>query len=110
MTPLIGGRIVPGDGVIVLIEYRPLPGRETVAQEELARLVGIVVGNEPDCSGIEILRDIDNGTRFVLYERWSSRDAYTGPHLRTPHILEFIAKAGDFMAGPPTIAFLDPVE
>jgi quinol monooxygenase YgiN len=76
----------------------------------LATLVGTVVQNEPDCSGIEILRDIDDGTRFVLYERWSSRDAYTGPHMRTPHILAFITKAGDFMAGPPTISFLDPVE
>ncbi|MGK2935480.1 MAG: putative quinol monooxygenase [Gemmatimonadaceae bacterium] len=100
---------MPGDGVIVLIEYRALPDRETAAQEELARLVAIVVENEPDCAGIEILRDMDDGTRFVLYERWSSREAYTGPHMRTPHILEFIAKAADFMAGPPTITFLDAV-
>lgn len=101
---------MPADEVIVLIEYRALPGRENVAQEELARLVAIVVENEPDCSGIEILRDVDDGTRFVLYERWSSREAYTGPHMRTPHILEFIGKAADFMAAPPAITFLDAVE
>ncbi|MEX1113445.1 MAG: putative quinol monooxygenase [Patescibacteria group bacterium] len=101
---------MPGDGVVVLIEYRALAGLETVAQRELAGLVAIVVGNEPDCSGIEILRDVDDATRLILYERWSSRDAYTGPHMRTPHILEFIARAGDFMAGPPTITFLDPVD
>lgn len=101
---------MPRDGVIVLIEYRALPGRETEAERELARLVAIVVENEPDCSGIEILRDIDDGTRIVLYERWSSREAYTGPHMRTPHILEFIANAQDFMGGPPTITFLNPVE
>lgn len=96
--------------IIVYIEYRALPGREAVARRELAALVAIVVEQEPDCSGIEILRDIDDGTRFVLYERWSSRDAYTGPHMRTPHILEFIAKAPDFMAGPPSITFLERVE
>lgn len=100
---------MPADEVIVLIEYRALPGRENVAQEELARLVAIVVENEPDCSGIEILRDVDDGTRFVLYERWSSREAYTGPHMRTPHILEFIGRAADFMAGPPAITYLDVV-
>lgn len=97
-------------GVIVLIEYRALPGRETVARQELARLVAIVLEKEPDCSGIEVLRDQDDGTRIVLYERWSSREAYTGPHMRTPHILDFIARAPDFMAGPPTITFLDPIE
>lgn len=101
---------MPGDGVIVLIHYRALTGRETVAQRELAALVATVVSSEPDCAGIEILRDMDDGTRFVLYERWSSRDAYTGPHMRTPHILEFISKAPDFMAGPPTITFFDPAE
>lgn len=100
---------MPREGVIVLIEYRALPGREAAAQRELATLVAVVVGNEADCAGIEVLRDIDDRTRFVLYERWSSRDAYTGPHMRTPHILEFISKAPDFMAGPPTITFLDPV-
>lgn len=98
---------MPGVGVIVLIEYRAVPGQESVAQRELAALVATVVGNEPDCAGIEILRDLDDGTRFVLYERWSSREAYTGPHMRTPHILEFIGKAADFMAGQPIITFLD---
>ena len=100
---------MPGDRVIVLIEYRALPGREAGALRELAALVATVVEKEPDCSGIEVLRDMDDGTRIVLYERWSSREAYTGPHMRTPHILEFIGKAADFMAGPPTITFLDVV-
>ena len=99
-----------GEGVIVLIEYRALPGKEAVAQSELASLVGTVVAKEPDCSGIGVLRDMDDAGRIVLYERWSSREAYTGPHMRTPHILEFIAKASDFVAGPPSITFLEPVE
>jgi quinol monooxygenase YgiN len=98
------------NGVIVLIEYHAVPGKETVAQRELAELVGTVVENEPDCAGIEILRDTDDATRFVLYERWSSREAYTGPHMRTPHLLAFIARAPAFMASPPTITFLNPVE
>jgi quinol monooxygenase YgiN len=68
------------------------------------------VESEPDCGGIEILRDVDDGTRFILYERWSSREAYTGPHMRTPHLLAFIAQAPKFIAGPPTINFLSPVK
>lgn len=99
-----------GNGVIVLIEYRAVPGKEAVVRRELAKLVGTVLKNEPDCSGIEILHDKDDATRFVLYERWSSRGAYTGPHMRTPYILEFIGKAPKFMAGPPSITFLEPVD
>ena len=99
-----------GEGVIVLIEYRALPGKEAVAQSELASLVGTVVANEPDCSGIEVLRDMDDAGRIVLYERWSSREAFTGPHMRTPHILAFMQKTPEIMAGPPTITFLEPVE
>ena len=101
---------MPGTEVIVLIEYRALPGKEAVAQQELASLVATVVANERECSGIEVLRDIDDAARIVLYERWSSREAYTGPHMRTPHILAFISKAPEFMAGPPSITFLDPVQ
>lgn len=101
---------MPGEGLIVLIEYRALPGKEAVAQRELASLVATVLANEPDCSGIEVLRDIDGAGRIVLYERWSSREAYTGPHMRTPYILAFIQRAREFMAGPPTITFLEPVE
>lgn len=100
---------MPGDGIIVLIEFRALPGQEALAQRELASLVATVVANEPDCTGIEILRDMDDRGRIVLYERWTSREAYTGPHMRTPYILEFISKAPTFMVVPPTITFLDRV-
>lgn len=100
---------MPGKGLIVLIEYRALPGKEVVAQRELASLVATVVANESDCSGIEVLRDIDDAGRIVLYERWASREAYTGPHMRTPHILAFIERAPNFVAGPPSITFLEPV-
>lgn len=41
---------MPRVGVIVLIEYRAVPGQEGVAQRELAGLGATVVRNEPDCA------------------------------------------------------------
>lgn len=97
------------DTVIVVVEYRARPGKEVVAHRELARLISTVVESEPACSGIELLQNVGDRTHFLLYERWSSRAAYTGPHMQTPHITEFIAKAPGFFAGPPTITFFGTV-
>lgn len=94
----------------MLIEFRTLAGKEAEAERELASLVATVVVNEPDCYGIEILRDMDDRGRIVLYERWSSREAYTGPHMHTPHLLEFISKAPTFVVVPPIITFLNRVQ
>ena len=98
------------DSVIVVIDYRSQPGKQVEARRELASLIATVVATEPACSGIELLHDVDDPTHFLLYERWSSREAYIGPHMRTSHITAFIAKALGLFAGPPTITFFSPVE
>lgn len=93
------------DSTVVLIHYRALPGQEEVATRELAALITTVVAQEPDCSGITMLRDSADASRILLHELWTSKDAYLGPHMKTPHILEFIRRASQFMAGPPEISF-----
>lgn len=98
------------DAVIVVIEYRAQPGKDVEARRELASLIATVVAKESACAGIDLLHDVEDPTHFLLYERWSSRKAYTGPHMQTPHITEFIARAQRLFAGPPTITFFSPVE
>jgi quinol monooxygenase YgiN len=99
------------DGVVtVVIECRAQPGRGTVLRKELAALAHTVVATEPDCLGIEMLQGEDDDTRILMYERWTSREAYTGPHMQTPHITAFFDRAPDFSAGPPTITFWRSVE
>jgi quinol monooxygenase YgiN len=97
------------DDVIVVITYQAAAGNAGVARAELAALIATVTDEEPDCHGIELVQDVDDETRFLLYERWSSRDAYTGPHMRTAHIRAFIDRAPATFAGPPSIAFWRPV-
>jgi quinol monooxygenase YgiN len=89
--------------VTVLVEYRALPGQVERALAEIEGLVATVVETEPDCLGIRLLQDSADPERLLLVERWSSREAYLGPHRETPHLRAFIAGAAAFLAGPPDI-------
>lgn len=89
----------------VLISYRARPGCGDLAARELSALVATVREREPDCTGITIVRRDEDPDAFTLIETWTSREAYAGPHLQTPHIQAFKARAGEFMAGPPAITY-----
>lgn len=96
-------------GVVVVIRYRALPGREEVARSELAKLVATVLAEESACGGIRMLVDADDPAAILLVEEWPDRASYLGPHFETPHLQAFIARAGEWFAGPPEIAFWDEV-
>jgi quinol monooxygenase YgiN len=96
---------MPNEAVVVLIRYQAQPGREAAARGALTALVATVVAREPDCHGITMLEDAGDPARILLYERWSDREAYAGPHLQTPHLLAFVARAGELFTGPPEITF-----
>jgi quinol monooxygenase YgiN len=93
------------DAVVVVIDYQALKGRGDEARRELAALIAEVVAREPHCLGIRLHRQADDDTRFLLYELWTDREAYTGPHMQTPHLRAFREKAPEFFAGPPTITY-----
>lgn len=92
-------------GIYVIIRYRAMAGCAEVAARELAALVATVREREPDCTGITIVQRDEDPTDFTLIETWTSREAYAGPHLQTPHIQAFKARAGEFMAGAPEITY-----
>lgn len=91
--------------VTVVIDYRALPDKVEEAFAELEALIRTVVAVEPDCHGIQLLQDTTDPSKALLYEEWTSREAYLGPHLQTPHILAFKARASGLFAGPPEISF-----
>ena len=97
------------DQVTVVIAYRALEGMADVAREELAALIESVVAQEPACRGIELFQGSAEPHRLLLVEEWESEQAYSGPHLQTPHILAFRERASAFLAGPPEITFWHPV-
>lgn len=98
------------DAVTVVIECRAQPGRGTVLRDELGALARTVVATERDCLGIEMLQGDGDDTRILMYERWTSREAYSGPHTQTPHIKAFFERSAACAAGPPTITFWRSLE
>jgi quinol monooxygenase YgiN len=95
--------------VTVVIRYTALPGKGPAALAAVTALVAQVLAKEADCLAIEILVDPADDTCLALHERWTSREAYTGPHMETEHIQAFIRDAGTLYAGPPAITFWRPV-
>jgi quinol monooxygenase YgiN len=91
--------------VVVVITYQAQSGKGDIALQALAALIAEVVEKEPACLGIRLHQQTDDDTRFLLYELWTDRAAYSGPHMQTLHIRTFIEKAGGFMAGAPEIVF-----
>lgn len=86
----------------VTVVYRAQPGQQERTRRELAALIALAAA-ERGCLGIRLHEDADDGTRFLLYERWADRDSYFGEHMRTPHLQAFIQRAGEFLAGPPEL-------
>jgi len=91
--------------VVVTIRYQAHPEQAARARQALSTLIATVVASEPDCLGIQLLQDPDDETRILLYERWTSREAYAGPHMHTPHLTAFMLTARELFGGPPAIEY-----
>ena len=91
--------------ITVMVSYRLQPVQVQTALSAIRSLVSSVLTTEPDCKGIEILQEHSDQTRVTLLERWTSRDAFLGPHMQQPHIHAFIREAESFLGGPPEISF-----
>ena len=89
---------------VILVSYQALPEQAANARRELQVLIATVQATEPECRGIDLLEDAADPTRFMLVERWTSPEAFFGPHMQQPHLLAFIERAGTFLAKPPDIA------
>jgi quinol monooxygenase YgiN len=93
------------DDVTVVIRYEAKPGMSERAVRELGDLIKTVVREEAACRGIWLHQDTGTPAKLLLVEHWISQDAYTGPHMQTPHITAFVGRAAEFLTGPPEITF-----
>lgn len=91
--------------VTVLIRFQARPGKGDVARRALSELVSTVLEKESDCLGIRLHQELDDEDRLFNIERWTSRDAYTGPHMQTPYLQAFMKASEEFLVGPPEITF-----
>lgn len=76
--------------------------------EELLRAVIPPTHAEDGCITYALHRDASDPHRFVLIERWSSREALDR-HLASDHIAAFAAGLGEVRGAPSQVLFLEPV-
>lgn len=89
----------------VLVSFDLQQDKIDLAVSEIERLVATVTAEETDCHRIVTMRNADDPAKIMLVEKWASREAYEGPHMKTAHIQKFIGLANDFLTGPPDITF-----
>jgi quinol monooxygenase YgiN len=93
------------DIVTVLIWTQLLPDAVEQGKQALLELARTVRKYEPDCLAIELAQDADHPTKITMIEKWSSRAAYEGPHMQTPHMMNFVEQSSKYFAGPPDVSF-----
>ena len=91
--------------VTILIQTQLLPDSIEQGREALLDLAREVKKVEPDCLAIELAQDMDDPAKITMIEKWSSRDAYEGPHMQSSHMKSFIEQSSKYFAGPPEISF-----
>ena len=91
--------------VTVLIRTQFLADSIDEGMRDLKDLASEVRKVEPDCLAIEMAQDLDDPTKITMIEKWTSREAYEGPHMQTAHMQTFIEQSSQFFAGPPEITF-----
>ena len=91
--------------VTVLIRTQLLPDTVEQGKQDLLDLAQQVRKVEPDCLANELAQDLDDPTSITMVEKWTSRDAYEGPHMQSSHMKSFIEQSSKYFAGPPDISF-----
>ena len=91
--------------VTVLIRTQLLPDSIEQGKHDLLGLARAVRKVEPDCLAIELAQDVDDPTKITMIEKWSSREAYEGPHMQSSHMKSFMEESSRHFSGPPDISF-----
>jgi quinol monooxygenase YgiN len=57
---------------------------------------------EPGCIAYRFSADLEDANTFLIFEQWESEAALTA-HFQTPHMAEFNAAIGRFLAAAPAV-------
>ncbi len=95
----------PADAVTVVITGTIKAGRLDAAHAALRTVIQQVIAHEPACHGIRVHEDPNDPHRLLIVEIWNSVEAFTGPHMETPHQKAFFAQAQEFLDGAADFTF-----
>ncbi len=91
--------------LLVLIETQP--GKRAMQIEAFEALRPLVLA-EPGCIQYELFADDEDENRFILVEKWASREALAA-HGETAHMVAAVARNPAFRAKPASVIRMSPV-
>jgi quinol monooxygenase YgiN len=93
--------------ITVVALVRAKPGEAARVRSALEKLV--VPTHAEAGNAVYVLNaDADDPNLFIFFENWESRAAFD-LHLQAPHMQGFASEAGDLLAGPLELHFLEPI-
>jgi len=95
-------RLSENKNMVVLVKYKALENKANAAINGMTSLINSV-RKEPHFVQIKILLDPKDSSNIMLYEEWSNAEYYSGAHMQTQHLQNFILSSRSFLAGPPDI-------
>jgi quinol monooxygenase YgiN len=93
--------------VVVMAVFKAKEGREREVSEALSE-VAAQTHEEEGCLLYALHSSPHEEGRFGLIERWTDQEALN-EHLAKPYIQALGERAGDVLAEPPQVYFLDPL-
>jgi quinol monooxygenase YgiN len=93
--------------VVVVGAVKARPGQEGETRDALGALVAPTHA-EAGCILFALHQGVDDPTRFVFIERWSSREELDA-HLASPHVAAFGRRIDELLTEPPEITAYTPV-
>jgi quinol monooxygenase YgiN len=85
----------------LLVSFRVKAGQEK-ALMELAKPCVEATRKEKGCIAYDLQQDLDDPTKFILYERWKSPTALE-EHMAEEHTKKLLASWGALMDGPASV-------
>ena len=84
----------------LIVSFQVKKGEEKTLLEAAKPAIAATIG-EKGCKRYELHQDIENPTKFVMFERWDSF-ADLEAHMASAHTKKLIATLHEVAAGPPT--------
>ncbi len=94
--------------IVVAAVLKAAEGKGDVLEQELRKLVPKVL-KDPGTIGYAVHRAIDDPNKFLVYEKYESRDALK-LHGSTPHFQEFSRAIATLLAGRPEVTLYNEIK
>jgi quinol monooxygenase YgiN len=95
--------------VTVVITFAIKPDKIEMAKRELKAVIETVMTTEKACQGIRVHENPNDLLRLLIVEYWDSKEHFLGPHMQTPHMVEFLKVAESFLDGKADFTFWNEI-